>query len=87
MPLTSIGDLNTGRALADDFVIQVARRRNTEGELEYEVKVSLAALAGGQVIRSYHLEDITQQLSSPQRTTAANLLEGAAEIVEGLLGL
>lgn len=87
MPLMSIGDLNTGRALADDFILHLVRRRSALGTLEYRVRASLAVLAGGQVIKNYHLEDITAELSASQRAAAANLTEGGAGIVKGLLGL
>jgi len=97
MPIQPIGDLNTNRRLADEFVVTLARRRGPagadeegnpiEGELEYSVLVSCALLAGDIVIANWSAEDIWEQLTASQRSSAQSLLSAAESKVRALLAL
>lgn len=87
MPINPIGDLNTGRRIADDFVVTLTRRRNEAGELEWRVLVSCALVAGDIAIAGWNAEDITAQLSASQRSSVQNLASAAESRVLALLGL
>lgn len=87
MPIEALGDLNADRRIADEFVVTLARRRDAAGQLKYAVRVSCALQAGEVVIRSWSDEDITERLTSSQRSSAQSLLGAAEGKVQALLGL
>lgn len=87
MPIQAIGDLNSDRRIADEFVITLARRRNPQGELEYSVLITCALQVGDIVIGNWNEEDITESLTSSQRSSAQSLLSAAEGKVQALLGL
>jgi len=84
MPIEPIGDLNSGRKLADDFSVRLVKR-----DANYEVLISCAVVAGPDeiVIANYGVEDIWGQLSANQQNTVKGLITSAQNIVKNLLGL
>ncbi len=83
MPITSIGDLNTGRTISPDFVVSLVRKADGT----FAVLTTFAVKAGEVVIANYNAEDIWTQLSPTQQNTIKSLINTAEGKVKTLAGL